>query len=51
MFKLLKYLKEYKKEAVLAPLFKMSEALLELFVPLIVSSLIDVGINGTGGRI
>lgn len=50
MFKLLKYLKEYKKEAVLAPLFKMSEALLELFVPLIVSSLIDVGINGTGGR-
>lgn len=50
MFKLLKYLKEYKKEAVLAPLFKMSEALLELFVPLIASSLIDVGINGTGGR-
>ena len=50
MFKLLKYLKEYKKEAVLAPLFKMSEALLELFVPLIVSSLIDVGINGTGGK-
>lgn len=50
MLKLLKYLKEYKKEAVLAPLFKMSEALLELFVPLIVSSLIDVGINGTGGK-
>lgn len=50
MFKLLKYLKEYKKEAILAPLFKMSEALLELFVPLIVSSLIDVGINGAGGR-
>ena len=50
MFKLLKYLKEYKKEAILAPLFKMSEALLELFVPLIVSSLIDTGINGTGGK-
>lgn len=49
MFKLLKNLKNYKKETVLAPLLKMAEALLELFVPLAVSSLIDKGINGTGG--
>lgn len=49
MFKLLKNLKNYKKETALAPLLKMAEALLELFVPLAVSSLIDKGINGTGG--
>lgn len=40
------YLKEYKKECVLAPTFKMLEALFELFVPLVVSSIIDVGIKG-----
>lgn len=40
------YLKQYKKECVLAPLFKMLEALFELFVPLVVSSIIDVGIAG-----
>lgn len=49
MFKLLKNLKNYKKETVLAPLLKMAEALLELFVPIVVSYLIDTGINGTGG--
>ena len=38
------YLKEYKKECVFAPLFKMLEALFELFVPLVVASIIDVGI-------
>ena len=36
----------YKKESILAPLFKMSEALLELFVPLVVASIIDKGIYG-----
>lgn len=41
------YLKEYKKECVLAPAFKMLEALFELFVPLVVSSIIDVGIKGS----
>lgn len=46
MKKLLIYLKDYKKECVLAPLFKMIEALLELFVPLVVASIIDVGIGG-----
>ena len=40
------YLKEYKKECVFAPLFKMLEALFELFVPLVVASVIDVGIEG-----
>lgn len=39
------YLSAYKKECVFAPLFKMLEALFELFVPLVVSSIIDVGIG------
>lgn len=43
---LLRYLKEYKKECVLAPLFKMLEAIFELFVPLVVASIIDKGIGG-----
>lgn len=46
MKKLLIYLKEYRKEAVLAPLFKMLEATLELFVPLVVAAIIDTGIAG-----
>lgn len=44
MKKLLRFLKDYKKESVLGPLFKLLEATLELFVPLVVASLIDVGI-------
>ncbi len=44
--KLLKYLKAYRKECVLAPLFKMLEAIFELFVPLVVASIIDKGIAG-----
>ncbi len=42
---MLSYLKDYKKEAILAPLFKMLEASFELFVPLVVADLIDVGIG------
>lgn len=42
---ILGFLKDYKKECVLAPLFKMLEALFELFVPLVVSSIIDIGIG------
>lgn len=44
------YLKDYKKETVLAPLFKLLEALFELFVPLVMASIIDKGIahNDTG---
>ncbi len=45
MKKLLKYLKDYKKESVLAPLFKMLEASFELFVPLVMAQIIDVGIK------
>ena len=46
MKKLLIYLKEYKKETVLAPLFKMLEATFELFVPLVMAAMIDTGIAG-----
>lgn len=46
MKKLLVYLKGYRKETILAPLFKMLEATLELFVPLVVAAIIDVGIAG-----
>lgn len=45
MKEVLSFIKKYKKEAVLAPTFKMTEALLELFVPLVVSSVIDIGIE------
>ncbi|MBQ4447041.1 MAG: ABC transporter ATP-binding protein [Clostridia bacterium] len=44
MKKLFVYLKEYKKESVLGPLFKLLEACFELFVPLVVASMIDRGI-------
>lgn len=42
---ILKYLKAYKKESIMAPLFKMLEALFELFVPLAVAAIIDKGIG------
>lgn len=44
MNSLLVYLKDYKKESILAPLFKMLEALFELFVPLVMAAIIDIGI-------
>ena len=40
-----KHLKRYKKEAILAPLFKMLEALFDLFVPLVVANIINIGIK------
>ena len=46
MKKVLCYLKYYKKETILAPLFKMLEASFELFVPLVIASMIDKGIEG-----
>lgn len=49
MRKLLVYLKDYKKECILAPLFKMLEASFELFVPIVMASLIDNGI-ATGNK-
>lgn len=44
MRKLLVYLKDYKKESILGPLFKLLEASFELIVPLVVAAMIDVGI-------
>ena len=45
MKKLLKYLDNYKKECILAPLFKMLEAMFELTVPLVIARMIDMGIR------
>ena len=42
---LLKYLKRYTKESILAPLFKMLEAFFDLFVPIVVAHMINVGIQ------
>lgn len=50
MRKLLKYLKNYKLQSVLAPLFKLLEAIFELTVPLVVSVIIDKGIGGADWR-
>lgn len=44
MKKILIYLKDYKKETILAPLFKMLEASFELLIPLVVKRIVDVGI-------
>lgn len=46
---LLKYLRNYKKETVLAPLFKLLEASFELFVPLVMAAIIDYGIGQADG--
>ena len=45
MHKLMLYIKGYEKQALLAPLFKMLEACFELFVPLVIASIIDTGIK------
>lgn len=45
MKNLLKYIKRYRVEAILGPLFKLTEALFELFVPLVVADIIDKGIG------
>ena len=49
MPKILGFIKRYKLEAILGPLFKMLEALFELFIPLVVADIIDTGIK-TGDR-
>lgn len=46
MKKLLVFLKDYKKESILGPLFKLLEASFELLVPLVMAAIIDVGIAG-----
>lgn len=49
MKSLLVYLKDYKKESILAPIFKMLEASFELIVPLVMAAVIDVGIKNEDG--
>ncbi len=49
MGKLLKYLRHYKLESILAPFFKLLEASFELIVPLIVAAIIDNGVEGGRG--
>jgi len=46
MKRLMKFLKDYKKESILAPLFKLLEAFFELLVPLVMANIIDQGIAG-----
>lgn len=45
MKRLMTYLKDYKKESILAPLFKLLEAFFELMVPLVMANIIDYGIS------
>ena len=52
MFKLLPYLKNYKKEVVIGPIFKLLEAIFELMVPLVMAKIIDIGVkNGDYGYV
>ncbi len=52
MFKLRRFLKDYKKECIIGPLCKLFEAILELLVPLVMANIIDVGIkNGDKGYV
>ena len=52
MRKIIRHMKEYRKESVCAPMFKLLEALFELFVPLVMARIIDIGIaNGDRGYI
>ena len=50
MRKLLKYMKGYGKECIIAPLFKLLEASFELLIPLVVAAIVDTGI-GNGDRV
>lgn len=45
MFRLFRYLKNYKKQVIFGPMFKIIEAIFELIVPLVMASIIDVGIE------
>ena len=45
MFSLARFLKEYKKQVILGPVFKLTEAVFELIVPLVMAQIIDVGIK------
>ena len=45
MYKITNYLKDYKKESIIAPLFKMLEASFELLVPLVMAAIVETGIK------
>lgn len=45
MFKLVRYLKSFKKEVILGPIFKLTEAIFELIVPLVMARIIDIGVK------
>ena len=47
MFKLLPYLKNYKKEVIIGPIFKLLEAIFELMVPLVMAKIIDIGVKNS----
>lgn len=51
MKRLLVYLKDYKKECIFAPLFKMLEASFELLIPLVIAAIIDTGIGEGAGKV
>lgn len=44
MLKLIYFMKDYKKEAILGPVFKLIEAILELFIPIVMAKIIDIGV-------
>ena len=50
MIRILHYLKHYKKECILGPLFKLLEASFELIIPIIMACIIDVGIENKDGN-
>ena len=47
MFRLIRFLKDFKKEIILGPLFKLAEAVLELIVPLVMIKIIDIGVKNS----
>lgn len=47
MIKLIHFMKDYKKESILGPIFKLIEAILELFVPIVMAKIIDVGVRNS----
>lgn len=52
MIRLRRFLKDYKKECIIGPICKLVEAILELFVPLVMAKIIDVGVkNGNSGYV
>ena len=47
LIKLIHFMEDYKKEAILGPIFKLIEAILELFIPIVMAKIIDVGVRNS----